>query len=96
MIEADAKTQRDIELATQILRRFGCREVYIFGSLVEGGFDEQSDIDIAVVGLAKTRFFAAYGELMEQMSRNVDLIGLDYDDDFSRRVRDKRKIVRVA
>jgi len=96
MIEADAKTQEDIELAKQILLRFGCREVYVFGSLVEGDFDENSDIDIAVVGLAKSRFFAAYGELMEQLRRSVDLIGLDYDDDFSRRVRDTRKIERVA
>jgi predicted nucleotidyltransferase len=96
MIQADARTRKDIELAKDILLRYGCREVYIFGSLVEGDFDDRSDIDIAVVGLPKARFFAAYGELMEKMSRDVDLIGLDYEDDFSRRVRAKRRLERVA
>lgn len=96
MIHADARTQKDIELAKDILLRYGCKEVYVFGSLVDGDFGDQSDIDIAVVGLAKGRFFAAYGELIEQLSRSVDLIGLDYEDDFSRRVREKKRMERVA
>jgi predicted nucleotidyltransferase len=96
MIHADARTQKDIELAKEILLKYGCKEVYVFGSLVDGDFGDQSDIDIGVVGLAKAQFFAAYGELMEQMSRSVDLIGLDYEDDFSRRVRQKKRMERVA
>ena len=96
MIHADARTQKDIELAKNILLRYGCQEVCVFGSLVDGDFGDQSDIDIAVVGLAKGRFFAAYGELIEQLSRSVDLIGLDYEDDFSRRVREKKRMERVA
>jgi predicted nucleotidyltransferase len=96
MIHVDARTQKDIELAKDILLRYGCKEVYVFGSLVDGDFGNQSDIDIAVVGLAKGRFFAAYGELIEQLSRSVDLIGLDYEDDFSRRVREKKRMGRVA
>lgn len=45
MIQADAKTHKDIELAQTILRRFGCRGVYMFGSLVEDDFTDHSDID---------------------------------------------------
>ncbi len=96
MIKADTKTKEDIDLAKEILLKFGCREIYIFGSLIEGNFTDNSDIDIAVVGLPKSKFFTAYGELIEKLSRSVDLIGLDYDHDFSRRLRDRKKLERVA
>lgn len=38
-----------LHCADQIARSAGCR-LMVFGSLVEGGFDEQSDIDVAVFG----------------------------------------------
>ena len=88
--------QKEIELATVILRKAGCREIYIFGSLIEGTFTEESDIDLAVIGLPKENFFTAYGQLLEQLNRGVDLIGLDYDNDFSKRIKQTRKLERVA
>jgi predicted nucleotidyltransferase len=96
MITLAPEIQKDIEKATAILKDAGCREIYVFGSLVEGNFTEESDIDFAVTGLPKENFFSAYGQLLEQLSRNVDLIGLDYDNDFSKRIKLTRKLERVA
>lgn len=96
MIAISPEIQKDIEIATAILKDAGCREIYVFGSLIEGTFTEESDIDFAVIGLPKENFFSAYGQLLEQLSRSVDLIGLDYDNDFSKRIKQTRKLERVA
>jgi len=38
-------------LARHLVERYGARRVWLFGSLVEGGFDMGSDIDLAAEGL---------------------------------------------
>lgn len=43
--------QEDIKKATNILKENGAKEVFIFGSIANGKFNEHSDIDIAVRGL---------------------------------------------
>lgn len=45
--------KRDLERALEILRGFGCTEIYLFGSLARGEFRERSDIDLAVRGCPK-------------------------------------------
>ena len=44
------KYSQDIKLAIKILKTEGCTEIYLFGSLAEGDFREDSDIDLAVKG----------------------------------------------
>jgi len=88
--------REDIKKANLILLREGCREVYIFGSIAEGNYNENSDIDIAIIGLEKKKFFKVYGELMEVLQRSVDLVGLDYGFDFSNRIKKTGKLTRVA
>ena len=46
------KFQIDIEKAVEILKQEGCQEIYLFGSLVNGDFNDESDIDIAIKGLS--------------------------------------------
>ena len=96
MVALAPEIRTDIEKATAILKEAGCREIYIFGSLVEGPFTKESDIDFAVIGLPKEDFFATYGQLLEQLSRSVDLIALDHGNDFGERIRQTRKLERVA
>lgn len=38
-------------LGRHLVQRFGARRVWVFGSLVEGGFHNRSDIDLAAEGL---------------------------------------------
>ena len=88
--------KKDISIAAEILMQDGCREVYIFGSLAKGTFSAESDIDLAIVGLPKERFFSAYGRILLQVRRRVDLVGLDYDSDFGNRLRSVGTLSRVA
>ncbi len=96
LIDLPKDIRRDIEIAKEILLREGCKEIYIFGSMVNGNYTKISDIDIAAIGLSKGKYFKVYGELLEKISRPIDLIGLDYDNDFSRVIKGTVKFERVA
>ncbi|MDA3956274.1 MAG: hypothetical protein PF479_06055, partial [Oceanispirochaeta sp.] len=55
-----------------------------------------SDIDLAVNGLDKNKFFHVYGELLKILTHPFDLIGLDYNDDFSRELLKNGVLKRVS
>ena len=40
--------QDDIQRAIQLLKKHGCKEIYLFGSLASGNFGVGSDIDLAI------------------------------------------------
>ncbi len=86
----------DIELAKSIILAAGAHEIYIFGSLASGEYDADSDIDIAITGLEKKKFFQVYGELLTRLKRSVDIVGLDYHTDFSKQIRTDKNLIRVA
>ena len=91
-----ADITRDISVAAEILLQDGCREVYLFGSLAKGSFGPDCDIDLATVGLPKDRFFAAYGRILSKVRRRVDLVALDYDQDFGAKLKQVGTLSRVA
>jgi predicted nucleotidyltransferase len=88
--------EADISLATKILLAEGCKEIYLFGSIAKGSFSKTSDIDIATIGLSKEKFFRAYGTLLSKLRRHIDLVGLDYDTDFGRQLKETGALTRVA
>ena len=93
----DNETKKDIEKAIEILKDKGCVEIYIFGSIVNGNFNDKSDIDIAIKGLQSEKFFAVLGELLMNLNREVDLIDLDEEDNsFVKYLLSKKEMVRVA
>lgn len=62
----------------QVLRdRYGAQKIILFGSLAKDRFTEESDIDLAVAGLAPTEFFDAYAEVNRLSRFRVDLKPLD-------------------
>lgn len=69
--------QKDIKKATQILKENGAKEVFIFGSIANGKFNENSDIDIAVKGLNEKNFYKVASILMFELENEFDLIDLD-------------------
>lgn len=87
--------ESDIELAKQILIREGVKEMYLFGSLINGNAHDDSDIDIATVGLDEYKFFSIYGELLQKLDHEIDLVGLDYQNEFSKMLKDSGKIERI-
>lgn len=89
--------RQDVERAIVVLREHGAKEVYIFGSIARGGQrNEPHDIDIAVSGLAPRRFLHAYGILLGELEHRFDLVDLDADDRFTRTLRERGKLERVA
>jgi uncharacterized protein len=65
---AEAKT------AAALLReQFGATSVIVFGSLVKGRFGENSDIDLAVEGIAKSSFFSALAAVNAHSQWQIDL-----------------------
>ena len=69
--------QEDIKKATQILKENGAKEVFIFGSIANDKFNENSDIDIAVRGLNEKDFYRVASILMFELENEIDLVDLD-------------------
>lgn len=69
--------QEDIKKAIEILKENGAEEVFIFGSIANGKFNENSDIDIAVKGLNEKDFYKVASILMFELENEFDLIDLD-------------------
>lgn len=67
--------------AVNILQDYGCKNIFLFGSMATGSVHIGSDLDIAVEGLAPRDFFGAMGKLLIELDINVDLIDLDDKDD---------------
>jgi len=97
MIDKIPKTyQDDIKKAITILNGRGCKEIYLFGSLVHGDYNDKSDIDIAVTGIPKRDFFEIYGELMMTLDHPVDLINLEKRTRFVDLLKSKGELIRVV
>ena len=95
-IEKIPKTyQNDIKKAITILTERGCKEIYLFGSLVHGDYTDRSDIDIAVTGIPKGDFFEIFGELMMSLDHPVDLINLEKRTRFVDLLKTKGELIRV-
>ncbi len=59
-----------------IREKYCIKEAYITGSLIKGGWSEDSDIDVAVSG-ASQFIFEIMKELEDATEREVDVIDLD-------------------
>jgi len=78
-------SEQDRAIITDISRRYGAREVLLFGSCADPS-REANDIDLAVEGVAPELFFSFYGDLLFGLSRPVDLIDLSNNTKFNRLV----------
>jgi len=78
-----------IDKAASALKAVGAKEVYVFGSASKGQARPDSDVDLAVSGLPPEVFFRAMGVASRALGRQVDLVDLDEDNDFTRYLQDK-------
>jgi predicted nucleotidyltransferase len=88
--------QKDVNSAIEILKNAGCKEIFIFGSLITDTYREDSDIDIAIKGCLPENYFALLGKLLITLSRPVDLINLDREDAFSKYLEREGDLHRVS
>jgi len=75
------KYQKDIEVATSLLKEEGCRSIYLFGSLVTGKNHDESDIDIGIKGLPKGKFFETCARVYFAIDNNIDIVDFDSNED---------------
>ena len=73
-----AEIRRSLPALKDVLvSEFGVRRVILFGSLARGLAHNDTDIDLAVEGLAPKRYFEALARCADVAGRNVDLVPME-------------------
>jgi hypothetical protein len=70
------KEHKDLSPLVGVLREYGAKRVFLFGSMARGDERSGSDVDLACEGLPPGRFFEAWGKLLLSTGREVDLLDL--------------------
>jgi len=81
-VNVPQKYQKDIEIATNLLKEEGCQSIYLFGSLVTGKNNDESDIDIGIKGLPKGKFFETCAKVYLALDNNIDIVDFDNNAEF--------------
>jgi predicted nucleotidyltransferase len=76
------KYQKDIEIATNLLKKEGCKSIYLFGSLAVGKNHGDSDIDIGIRGFPKGKFFEICSKVYFAVDHDIDIVDFDNNADF--------------
>lgn len=84
-----AKMLKRLEQVTQVLYREGAEFVYVFGTvLIEGAFNEHSDADIAVKGIAESKR-ASVMSMIEHVAEGLPIDVIFLEDDIRPEIRDR-------
>ena len=87
--------QKDIRRAREILKKAGCSEVFLFGSLAAGEVKGKSDIDLAIRGCPRGKFFHLLGRLLMELDYPVDLVDLDRQDAFAQYLEKEGELIPI-
>ncbi|GHV62291.1 hypothetical protein AGMMS49587_08700 [Spirochaetia bacterium] len=90
------KYRKDIESATNLLKKEGCQSVFLFGSLVTGKVHDDSDIDIGIKGLPKGKFFDVYSRIYFDIENKIDLVDFDTNSDFYSMLNSIGEVVQIG
>jgi len=82
LLEIPEKYQDDIKKAAFLLKNEGCKNIFLFGSLVTGKFHQNSDIDIGITGLNPKKFFRVSASLDKALNNKIDLVDFDLNNEF--------------
>lgn len=88
--------KEDIDKAIQILKGAGCDEIFLFGSVGSREMGDKSDIDLAVRGCPRGKFFHLLGKLLMELDHQVDLVNLDSRDAFWRFLEQEGELIQIA
>ena len=86
----------DINQAVEILKAGKCNQIFLFGSLVSGHFDSDSDVDLAIRGCPPGEFFNLLGQLLFALDHRVDLVNLDSQDAFAQFLEREAELIRIG
>ena len=83
--------------AAEYLKSLGAKEIILFGSLADGTFDHNSDIDLAVSGISPKAYFTAVAILPALIEWKIDLVAIDHTrKDFAAYIRKYGKVIYAA
>jgi len=88
--------EKDVRRAVKILKEMGCTHIFLFGSITTGKTSERSDIDLAVRGCPKGKYFRVLGKLMREIDHPVDLVNLDTQISFAKHLEREHRLIQVA
>ncbi len=60
-----------------LVEEFNANKIILFGSLVKGDFNQESDIDLAVAGIPSSKYFQALGKVNLFSDRWINLKPLE-------------------
>ena len=87
----------NLSRAVKILKQGGCKEIYVFGSIFRDKVkDDESDIDLAVKGCPKGKFFHLLGRLILELDYPVDLVNLDTNDPFANYLKKEKELIKIG
>lgn len=69
-------TEQYIEKAIDLAKKYGIGKLYLIGSALYKPYEEINDFDFAIKDVPPGVFFKFYGELLQAMPKNVNLIDL--------------------
>lgn len=91
-ISTTSQIARDpVPICADILRQYGAKRIYLFGSRARGNFNPDSDIDLAVEGLPSEKFLRVLADLWDAAGGRVDLVLLDDGSPFAEHIKEKIK-----
>lgn len=64
------------------MNKYGCKRVFLIGSLVSGIVHERSDIDLVAEGLPPGLYIKALAELWDLLPEGVELNLIPFEDAF--------------
>ena len=95
-VEIPIRYRNDIENVTKLLKDEGCESVYLFGSIVTGKINDNSDIDIGIKGFPKGKFFRLYSKVLFNFDNKIDLVDFDANNDFYAMLNKIGEIIRIG
>ena len=90
------KYKEDVNKAVEILKNEGCKNVYLFGSLVTGKIHDGSDIDIGVKGLSPEAYLRAFSDLFDTLNNRFDLVDFDFNYDFFSLLKRLNEVIEIG
>jgi uncharacterized protein len=85
--------RRLIERGLPVLRRYGVREVWLFGSAAGGTAHARSDLDLLAVPVTAEAYWPLRRELEEAVACTLDLYTQDDDPVFVRKVMQRGELI---
>ena len=95
-LNVPVKYQQDLENVTKLLKNEGCEEIFLFGSLVTGKTNENSDIDIGIKGYPEGKFFKIYSKVYFNFDNDIDLVDFDANNDFYKMLNKIGELVQIG